>query len=200
MTTTMAPAPPRRPDTASSRKMPSTAGYWIGAIVAVVGLALAATLGVMTFVRMNDHLNTFPRMSIPGTMTVNLDASTGRTIYVEWIAPLPLAALDLRVTDPNGKEVVVRPYVIDLHYDVPGFTGNMGHAVGTFNTTVAGPYQIEAAGTAPSGTTLAVGDTFYTSILGYGLGAFAALLLALGGGLTLVIVTAVRRSRARRAS
>src|ERR1700693_2570868 len=81
----------------------------------------------------------------------------------------------------------------------PAFTGTPGPSVATFNATVAGPYRIEAAGTAPPGTTLAVGDTFFTSVLGYGLGALATLLLGVGGGLTLVIVTAARRSRARRA-
>src|ERR1700693_4456979 len=153
----------------------------------------------MNYVRMNDHINACPRPSIPGVLSVDLEASTSRTIYVEGIAPLPLAALDVRVTDPNGNAIVVRQYGLDFRYDVPGFTGNVGHAVGPFNTTVAGPYRIEAAGTAPPGTTLAVGDTFFTSVLGYGLGALATLLLGVGGGLTLVIVTAARRSRARRA-
>ncbi|MDP9331649.1 MAG: hypothetical protein M3P11_13575 [Actinomycetota bacterium] len=178
--------------------MPSTAGYWLGALFGVIGFALVGALVALTVVHMNDHINAFPRTSIPGTTTVNLDGFTGRTIYVEGVAPVPLAALDLRVSDPNGSEVTVRPYDLNMRYDVPGSIGAVGYAVGTFRTTISGSYRIQAAGTGPPGTTLAIGDSFATSIVGYAVGAFAVLLLAIGGALTLVIVTAVRRSRARR--
>src|ERR1700693_2570869 len=78
----------------------------------------------MNYVRMNDHINACPRPSIPGVLSVDLEASTSRTIYVEGIAPLPLAALDVRVTDPNGNAIVVRQYGLDLRYDVPRFHGD----------------------------------------------------------------------------
>jgi hypothetical protein len=178
--------------------MPSTAGYWLGALFGVIGLALAGALVALTVVHMNDHINAFPRTPIPGTATVNLGGSAGRTIYVEGVAPVPLAALDLRVTDPNGSDVTVRPYDLSMRYDVPGSSGAVGYAVGTFRTTVSGSYRIQVAGTGPPGTTLAIGDSFARSIGGYAGAAFAVLLLAIGGALTLVIVTAGRRSRARR--
>jgi len=191
-------APPRRPDVRRRETMPSTLGYWIGTLVGVLGLALVGALVVMTVGRMNDHIDAFARTEIPGTVTVSLEASEGRTIYVEGLAPLPLAALDLRITDPNGKDLVVRPYGLELRYDVPGFPGAVGYAIGTFRTTIGGSYRLQAEGTAPPGTTLAVGDSFATSIVGYALGAFVVLLLTIGGALALVIATAVRRSTARR--
>jgi hypothetical protein len=191
-------APPRRPDARRRDTMPSTLGYWTGTLVGILGLALVGALVVMTVGRMSDHIDAFPRTEIPGTVTVGLDASTGRTIYVEGLAPLPLTALDLHVTDPNGNEVVVRPYGLELRYDVPGFPGAVGYAIGTFRTTIGGSYRMQAEGTAPPGTTLAVGDSFATSIVGYALGAFVVLLLTIGGALALVIATAVRRSTARR--
>lgn len=191
-------APPRRPDVGPRETMPSTLGYWVGALVGVLGLALVGALVVMTVVRMDDHVDAFARTEIPGTVTVSLEASEGRTIYVEGLAPLPLAALDIRVTDPNGNDVVVRPYGLEFRYDVPGFPGAVGYAIGTFRTTIGGSYRLEADGTAPPGTTLAVGDSFATSIVGYALGAFVLLLLTIGGALVLVIATAIRRSTARR--
>jgi hypothetical protein len=178
--------------------MPSTLGYWTGALVGVLGLALVGALVVMTVVRTNDHVDAFPRTEVPGAVSVSLEASEGRTVYVEGLAPLPLAALDLRVTDPNGDDVVVRPYGLEFRYDVPGFPGAVGYAIGTFRTTVGGSYRLQAEGAAPPGTTLAVGDSFATTLLGYTLGAFVLLLLTIGGALALVIATAVRRSTARR--
>jgi hypothetical protein len=199
MSQTLAPpAPPKRPDIRTAGPGPSTTGYWVGAIVGIVGLALVGALAVMTVARMNDHIDAFARTPIPGTATVILDASIGRTIYVEGVAPVALPALDLRVTDPNGNDVTVRPYDLSLRYDVPGSPGTVGYAVGTFRTTASGPYTIESAGTAPPGTFLAIGDSFATSIVGYAIGAFLLLLLTLVGASALVITTAVRRSRARR--
>ena len=199
MTQTLAPpAPPQRPDVRTAGPKPTTAGYWMGAIVAIVGLALVATLAAMAVVRMHDHIDAFPRISVPGTATVRLDGSVGRTIYVEGVGSVPLAALDLRVTDPDGNQIPVRAYALDMRYDVPGSPGVVGRAVGTFRTTVSGPYTITSAMDAPPGTMLAVGDSFVSGIVGYAIGAFALLLLTLAGASTLVIATAVRRSRGRR--
>jgi hypothetical protein len=200
MTQTLAPPrTPQRPDLRQTGRTPSIAGYWLGALIAMVGLVLVGALVATAIVRMNDHIDAFPRIALPGVTTVTLDASTGRTIYVEGLAPLPLAAIGLRVTDPNGNDVLVRPYGLDVRYDVPGATGSVGYAVGTFRTTVAGRYLIEANGVAPPGYTVAVGDNFAASVIGYAAGAIALFLLTLAGALTLVIVTATRRSRARRA-
>ncbi len=199
MSQTLAPpAPPKRPDIHTVGPGPSTTGYWVGAVIGIVGLMVVGALTVMAVVRMNDHIDTFTRTAIPGTTSVILDASTGRTIYVEGVAPLPLSALNLRVTGPDGSEIVVRPYDVVTRYDVPGSPGVVGYAAGTFRTTVGGLYTIQSAGTAPPGTTLAIGDSFVSSIVGYAIGAFVLLLLTLAGASTLVITTAVRRSRARR--
>jgi hypothetical protein len=189
--------PTERPDVRPRKPMPSTAGFWIGALFGVLGLVFVVALVAIAVVRTNDHIEAFPRTPIPGAVTVNLDGSTGGTIYVEGLAPLPLAALDLRITSPNGSEILVRPYDLVVRYDLPGSHGIVGYAVGTFRTTSPGSYRIEAAGTAPPGTTLAVGDGLSTGIVGYALGAFVVLLLTVGCGVTLVIVTATRRSRAR---
>ena len=114
-------------------------------------------------------------MAIPGTVTFTLDGGIGRTLYVEGIAPMPLAALDIRVTDPRGDESPC-PYAAVMRYDVPGSPGYVGHAVGTFRTTVVGTYRIESAATAPPGTNLAVGDSFVPGMVGYAVGAFLVLL------------------------
>lgn len=194
-------APPQRPDLRRGMPMavPSVAGYWIGAVVGILGLALVGVLAVTGVLRMDDHIDAFPRMVIPGTVTITLDGGIGRTLYVEGIAPMPLAALDIRVTDPRGDEVAVRPYAAVMRYDVPGSPGYIGHAVGTFRTTVGGTYRIESAATAPPGTNLAVGDSVVAGIVGYAVGAFLVLLMTIAGALAILITTAVRRSRARRA-
>ena len=102
------------------------------AILALVGFAIVGAIAVGAIVRMNDRINAFPRMSVPGVMTVRLEGSTGRTLYIEGIAPMPLAAFDLQITDPNGSDIAVRAYGLDTRYDLPGSGGSIGHAVGTF--------------------------------------------------------------------
>lgn len=199
MTTRIRQTTPLRPDVEKPRPSPSTAGYWTGAILALVGFAVVGAIAVGAMVRMNDRINAFPRMSVPGVMTVRLEGSTGRTLYIEGIAPMPLAAFDLHITDPNGGDIAVRAYGFDTRYDVPGSGGTIGNAVGTFVSTVSGPYRIEVTGAAPPGTTLAVGDSVVRSVIGYVLAVVAVLLGTIGAALALIIVTAVRRSKARNA-
>ena len=101
------------------------------------------------------------------------------------------------MTDPNGDDIAVRSYGFDTRYDLPGSGGTIGHAVGTFQSTVPGPYRIEITGAAPPGTTLAVGDSVVRSVLGYVLAALAVLVGTIGAALALIIVTAIRRSKVR---
>ena len=182
--------------TAPSARRSSAAGHWFRAILIAIGLIVASIWTVAGVFRMNDRINAFTRVSIPGEATMRIDRTGGRVVYYEGIeAPIP-REVDLRVTDPSGRAITVGSYGADLRYDVPGAT-HMGQAIATFDATVTGAYRISVRGVPQPDGQVAVGQ----SVAGIGsptvFGA-TAILLVLAGGLALVIVTAVRRSRYRR--
>ena len=60
---------------------------------------------------------------------------------------------------PQDAPVQVRPYALDLRYDVPGTAGQVGTAVAVFDAGRTGTYTVGTqAVAADQTTTLAVGD------------------------------------------
>jgi hypothetical protein len=71
-----------------------------------------------------------------------------------------------------------------------------GKAIASFEATVLGNYTISAS-TATSGT-IAIGSDLLWDAAPHIIGIIAVFLAGTGAGLTLIIITAVRRSSARR--
>jgi hypothetical protein len=189
----------RQPRSAVGRadRRPTVGGYWVGGAIAMTGFVVAATWGAFSIVNLYDRVESFPRTAVPGSFVLQLDAGAERVIFYEQPVGTRMQSLaDLRVTvtGPDGNVAVDR-YLADLRYDLPGASETIGRAVGTFNATIRGSYEVTAVGSAPHGGAITVGESFAVSVIGSVLGAVALLVLTGFTGLAIVVVTAVRRSR-----
>jgi hypothetical protein len=66
--------PPTLPPIASlhARKRPSTVGYWVAAVVAVLGLTAAFLWGAVGFSNTGDRVDGLDRTAVPGQVTVSV--------------------------------------------------------------------------------------------------------------------------------
>lgn len=174
---------------------PSTAGYWVGALVAILATAGAIVWGVVTFVGWRAHVEDFPRLTPPGTVAISVVDPGTRFIYLEHDRSTPVpAAPTVRVTDPSGAQVPLAPYALEMRYDVPGVGDRIGDGVLTFQATEPGVHDVTVEAAEP-GTTVAVGDDLLWEWGPKVAGIVALLLGGLLVGLATIVVTAVRRSR-----
>jgi hypothetical protein len=165
---------------------------------AVIGAVIWVVLAFFDYQRQIDR---YPRLTVPGVATVRVTDSAARVMYYEntrGTATPTLSQLRVTVTDPTGTPVAVTPYSGDLRYDVPGDTGRVGRDVAEFDLNQVGTHQVRSAATAPVTGTLAVGGDTVWDVAPHAIGAGAVFLLGAGAGAAIVIVTAVRRSNARR--
>jgi hypothetical protein len=75
---TLPPIPPLQ-----ARKRPSTAGYWVAAVVAVLGLTAAFLWGAVGISTTQDRLDGFDRLAVPGAMTVAVTTPGTMVVYHE---------------------------------------------------------------------------------------------------------------------
>jgi hypothetical protein len=178
----------------TSPRMPFTGWIWLGSVIGVLGLAAVILWGVIGVTGYLNRVNDLSRMPVPGQMTVQIPGAGEQFVYYEGQGSASMGELGMRVADPHGQTVALEPYRLDLRYD---HSGQVGRALATFWANESGPYRVNATGTAPTGSRIAVGESVAKSVIITLLGIIALLLVSLGGGLALVIVTLVRRSRAR---
>jgi hypothetical protein len=181
----------------TSPRMASTGWIWLGSVIGVLGLAAAIVWGVIGVTGYLNRVNVLSRMPVPGRMTVQIPNSGEQFVYYEGQGTASMDQLGVRVTDPRGQAVALEPYRLDLRYD---HSGQVGRALATFQADGAGSYGVSATGAAPAGSRIAVGESVAKSVIATLVGIVALLFVTVGGGMTLVIVTLVRRSRARRHS
>lgn len=189
-----APAPGALPPTPPAARRPSTAGYWIGILIAVLATVGAVVWGVFAFLGWQAHVDDFPRLTPPGTVAVSVTDPETRFIYLEHDRSTPVPDVPfVTVTGPSGAEVATAAYENELRYDVPGVANRIGDAVLSFEASETGTYRVTVADSEP-GTVVAVGDNL---IWGWGLQVVGIVALLLGGliiGVTMVVITAVRRA------
>jgi hypothetical protein len=193
--------PPSAAPVAADQKRVSPAGYWIGGGILAVGCGIAIVWFVVTIVGLVDAPNDFERIAVPGSEVVTL-AEGDWTIYYEsasnrdWSYGVP----SVDVTGPNGRSISPQYSSNTYTYDVGG---NHGEALYEFHASTPGAYTIETSTVGEpglrSGDQIAVGRPLFDG------GRIAGIVgsLALGAvsfliGLVVLIVTIVRRSRARR--
>lgn len=181
---------------------PSTLGYWIGGGLIAFAVVGAAIWAVLTYFGYVNQVNGFQRMTAPGTATVHLTQPATRMLYYEGTGPAPsLSELGIHVTDPAGHAVKVTPYLNELVYHAPLVSPTRsGTAVASFDATAAGDYRITANPITGTGGTIAIGSDILWDLGPHVVGTVAVFLVGVGAGLTVIIVTAVRRSSARRAA
>jgi hypothetical protein len=176
----------------SDRRRPSTAGYWLAVVIAVVGLVAGAGWGITAYLGMQRQIDDFVRVGVPGQAVVSIPEAGGRVLYYEGSGSISLTDLAPQVRAPDGTAARVENYELDLRYDAPG--GGVGQAIGTFEADSPGRYEVRIGGTAPPGAEVAVGETIASSKLGSVVGAVLLIFGSLGIGAAVTIVTAVRRS------
>ena len=187
--------PPRADIPPAARRKVSSAGYWVGAVMVVLGLVAAATWAIAGVFRINARIDDFQRVRIPGDQTVLIARASDQVVYFEGLDVPVLDQVDVSITDPAGDEVTLRRYGTDLIYDVSG--AYSGRAILTFRADLPGRYHISTIGDSPSFGLVAVGPSIGGEVVATIAGAALFLLFVGGGGVTLMIVTAVRRSRQR---
>jgi Domain of unknown function (DUF4234) len=175
----------------------SRAGYWIGGGVIAVGVLGAVLWFVGSLLRLSDEVDDFPRVSVPGEATIELEARKYIVYYESSTAEESVPAVELAITEARtGAPLAISPYSGSLTYSFPD---HEGAALATVTPGQAGAFAVRTdSALATSGASVALGRSLAWPILRGILGAFAIGGLLVGAGGTLVAVTAVRRSRARR--
>jgi len=107
---TLPPIPPRH-----ARARPSTAGYWVAAVVAVLGLTAAFLWGAIGIHTTQDRLDGFARLAVPGVTTVSVTDPGTMVIYHESAAEVARYATPTATGrpatrwDPATRTVVTVP-------------------------------------------------------------------------------------------
>lgn len=195
--TSQAPPPLR---SAGTPHRPSSLGYWIGAGLIAAAWIGCIVLAVLAFFGYRDRVDSFQRMTVPGTAIMHVANPAARVLYFESTGPAPaLRQLGIHVTGPGGTAVEVNPYHGDLRYDVPSTNPTrIGKAIASFDATGRGAYRISALPATSTAGTIAIGTDLLWDAGPYILGIIAVFVVGTGAGLTLIIITGVRRSAARR--
>jgi hypothetical protein len=138
----------------------------LAVLIAVIGATAAGLWAVTGFLDQVQRPAEFARTEVPGVTSVAITQTGSHVIYLEGDAPDTLDAADLIVIGPQGAPVAVRPYALDLSYDVPGAPGQVGTAVAVFHAGLTGTYQVGIQAVPAEGTTrLAVGDDLAPEVI-----------------------------------
>ena len=184
--TTISPVPP------AVTRWPSVGWYWASGLLLGAGLAAAAVWVVGAVIGLSDHVDQFPRTSVPGELSVVIDDPDTYYVYYEGVGDTTLDRLGVTVTDPAGEQVTVRPVDSGVLYDTADRA--VGHAVGKFQASTTGTYAVTAAGES-GGEMIAVGDGLTDDVIPPIVGAGLLVVLTTGGAIAIAVVTGVRRSR-----
>jgi hypothetical protein len=179
---------------------PARFWYWVAGaagVAAVVWLALGLFLG---FRSLNDQVEGFQRLPIPGQAEVSFAEPGGYTLYFEGLGAsdeqVTIPSFNVSLTSAGGQEVSIRPYGGSATY---GLAGRSGRAVATFQIEEPGRFLLRTEGEpqnveANVAVGRSVGPAIFRTVAVATVGALALFL----GGAVLAVVVAVRRNRAHR--
>lgn len=195
------PAPPAPPtvDGDDSPLRPSSAWYWVGVVIMVAGIVGGIVFGVTRVSDAVGKVDDFPRVAVPGSAEIDLDAG-GYTVFHEYPGASQSYGFSftptVEITAPDGAPVDLDSYAGSETYNL---SGHEGRAVWTFDAPVGGAYRVEVRGEPEPFEEIAIGTSYVGQmLLGiFGGIAFAGLGVLIGG--VLMIVIGVKRGRARRA-
>src|SRR5918996_209778 len=169
------PVLPERPRPAGPVRRASTTGYWFALLLALGGVLAGLAWGLTAYGGLREQIDEFSRLEAPGEAAVRIEGADGHVIYYEGRGSVSLQDLDVRITDPKGVVVPADAYEADLRYDAPN--GVVGRAVGTFQTSTPGRYEVTIGGAAPQGAHVAVGGSIASSKLGSIIGALVLVIV-----------------------
>lgn len=180
------PAHPPAHRTAPPRRSPSSAGYWVAAVLALATPVVAVAVLVLGLSLAGQRIEGLARTGVPGTVTLAAAGSRTMTVYAEG----DFSDVTLTVTGPDGP-VVLRARTGSPAYERDGLAGV---AVASFTTTSAGRYVVQATGDVPSGTRVAVGPDVTEAIVASAAVPYVAVGLGLVGLVAIALVTYRRRA------
>jgi hypothetical protein len=177
-------------------------GYGAAVLVAVVGVTTAALWGVTGVLDQVQQPEGFVRADLSNGVFLTLSQVGPHVIYYEGHDPTTVSADQVRVVDAGQRAVPVRPYRLDLRYDVPGKPGVLGTAIAVFDADRTGSFVIRTDSTGSpdamvqdAHAQLAVGDDLAPgTIRAIAIPGLAAL-LSLIAAITLAARTWSRRER-----
>lgn len=178
--------------------MRSRAGYLIGGCLIPLGVVGAILWFVTSVTSINDDVNGFQRGPLTGETTMQLEAHKYVVYYEGPSAEVAVPPFEIEIAEARtGTPLAIAPYGGSLTYAVPGHEGS---AQGTVTPTHAGTYVVRTNSDVPTiGASVALGSSIAGQLVRGILGTLAIGLLLVGSGSILLAVTAVRRSRSRRA-
>lgn len=168
MNTSLGKTRPRGPGTGLQLTMATA--------VAVIGLTASivwAAVGLSDQIRRPADMAT---NTTPGTVIVQISRPGTHVVYLESSVPMAardlapdfgLAPSDVTVTGPDGKDIEVRSYPLDVRYDSPRGTGGaVGHAFAAFDAGEPGDYVVATdVAVADRAARMAVGDDLAPGVL-----------------------------------
>ena len=178
--------------------MRSRAGYLIGGGLVVAGVIGAVLWFATSLMSLGDEVDNFQRVPVPGKTTMKLEAHKYVVYYEGLTADEVVPPVEIAITDAKtGTPLAITPYGGSLTYSV---SNHEGSALGTVTPAHDGVYAVRThSNVRASGANVALGRSLTWPILRGILGTFVIGGLLAGSGVVLLIITAVRRSRARRA-
>lgn len=177
------------PPTPSTRGRRSRSWLWPGIGVAVVGLGAGLVLGITSYQDSQREIDTFVRMSVPGTATVQVEEPGQQVVYYEGDQSVGLDGLVVGVADPAGSTVAVAPFEGELIYETTDLT--LGRAIASFDATRNGAYEIEVTGIDAGQVT--VGESYSRLALPGVLAGLVIAGLSLAAGFVLCMYSLLRR-------
>jgi hypothetical protein len=122
----------------------SRSWLWPGVGIAVVGLVAGLVLGVTSYQDSQREIDKFARMTVPGTMTVQVDEPDRQVVYYEGVEGVGVDEMVVSITDRAGFPVALASYEGELVYETTNLT--LGRAIASFDATQMGAYEIEVTG------------------------------------------------------
>jgi hypothetical protein len=146
-------------------------------------------LGITSYQNSQQKIDTFARVSVPGTVTVRVDEPGQQVVYYEGDTSVGIDDLVVSITDPAGATVAVAPFEGELIYETTDLT--QGRALASFEATQIGAYEIEVSGIDTGQVT--VGESFALLALPGVLAGLAIAGLSLLAGFVLWLYSILRR-------
>lgn len=175
--------------------MPGSAGILVGILLMLLGVGGCIGGPVLAVGEFADAVDTAQRVPVPANQEYQFEADASGLIIGFGDSSSAASGIDVTLLDPSGS-----PVDIDSNASFTGQGSSSGNdsieLLGAFDATDAGTYTLQATG--ETGTEVAIINIAIGSVVGKlfgGIGIGIALFLI---GLILMIVTIVRRGKAKK--